>query len=76
MPLMSLGIQMQGIHDLTADGRAKPGSGVGRFCCQLIKLGIQEDKIAELARQRFGGKTSVDCVRWYASKMRTGKICA
>ena len=67
---------MQGVHDLTVDGRAKPGSGVGRFCCQLIKLGIQEDEIAELARQRFGGKTSVDCVRWYASKMRTGKICA
>jgi hypothetical protein len=67
---------MRGIHDLTADGRAKPGPGVGRFCCQLIKLGIQEEKIAELARQRFGGKTSVDCVRWYASKMRTGRICA
>ena len=67
---------MQGIHDLTADGRAKPGSGVGRFCCQLIKLGIQEERIAELARQQFGGKTSVDCVRWYASKTRTGRICA
>jgi hypothetical protein len=67
---------MHGGYDLTADGRAKPGSGVGRFCCQLIKLGIQEGKIAELARQRFGGKTSVHCVRWYASKMRTGKISA
>jgi hypothetical protein len=67
---------MHGVYDLTADGRAKPGSGVGRFCCQLIKRGIQEDKIAELARQRFGGKTSVHCVRWYASKMRSGKISA
>jgi hypothetical protein len=67
---------MHGVHDLTADGRAKPGSGVGRFCCQLIKLGIREGKIAELARHRFGGKTSVHCVRWYASKMRTGKIFA
>ena len=64
---------MNGSHDLTSDGRAKPGSGVGRFCCELIKRGIREDKIAELARERFGGKTSVHCVRWYA-KMRMGKL--
>jgi hypothetical protein len=44
-------------RDLTVDGRARPGSGVGRFCCELIKLGIREEKIAELARERFGGKT-------------------
>lgn len=63
-------------HDLTTDGRAKPGSGVGRFCCELIKLGIREERVAELARERFGGKTSVHCVRWYAGKMRTGKLSA
>jgi hypothetical protein len=84
-------------HDLTADGRAKPGSGVGPFCCELIRRGIPEKKIAELARERFGGKTSVHCIRgmqaigtlhslvckqsvhrirWYASKMRTGKLSA
>ena len=61
-------------HVLTADGRAKPGSGVGRFCCELIRLGVPETKIADLAREWFGGKTSVHCVRWYASKMRLGKI--
>jgi hypothetical protein len=65
---------MNGSHDLTSDGRAKPGSGVGRFCCELIRRGIREDRIAELARERFGGKTSVHCVRWYASKMRMGKL--
>ena len=63
-------------RELTSDGRAKPGSGVGRFCCEMIKRGIPESNIAKLARERFGGKTSVDCVRWYASKMRTGKIVA
>lgn len=67
---------MDGSNDLTSDGRAKPGSGVGRFCCALIKLGIGEERIAELAREHFGGKTSVHCVRWYASKMRTGKLPA
>jgi hypothetical protein len=61
-------------HKLTADGRAKQGSGVGRFCCALIKRGLPETKIADLARERFGGKTSVHCVRWYASKMTMGKI--
>ena len=63
-----------GTRDLGVDGRAKPGAGVGRFCCELIRLGIDEEKIAELARARFGGKTSVHCVRWYASKMRLGKL--
>jgi hypothetical protein len=67
---------MRNAADLTVDGRAKPGSGVGRFCCELIKLGLAERKIAELARERFGGKTSVHCVRWYASKLRTGKLRA
>jgi hypothetical protein len=43
---------MHGSRDLTVDGRAKPGSGVGRFCCELIKLGIREEKIAELAGTR------------------------
>jgi hypothetical protein len=43
---------MHGSRDLTVDGRAKPGSGVGRFCCELIKLGIREEKIAELAACR------------------------
>ena len=65
---------MNRFHDLTSDGRAKPGSGVGRFCCELIKRGISEKEIARLARQRFGGKTSEHCVRWYASKMRQGKL--
>jgi hypothetical protein len=65
---------MDHLHDLTADGRAKPGSGVGRFCCELIRRGISEREIVRLARKRFGGKTSVHCVRWYASKMRTGKL--
>jgi hypothetical protein len=65
---------MHGPYDLTVDGRAKPGSGVGRFCCQLIRRGIPEPEIAELARKRFGGKTSIHCVRWYASKMRVGKL--
>jgi hypothetical protein len=46
---------------------------VGRFCCELIELGIAAEKITELARRRFGGRTSVHCVRWYASKMRAGK---
>jgi hypothetical protein len=46
---------------------------VGRFCCELIRLGIDEDKIAELARA-LRRKTSVRCVRWYASKMRLGKL--
>lgn len=67
------------MHDprnLTTDGRARPGSGVGRFCCELIKRRIPEQKIAELARERFGGRTSVHCIRWYASKMRTGKLPA
>jgi hypothetical protein len=50
---------MHGSCDLPVDGRAKPGSGVDRFCCELIKLGIREEKIAELARERFGGRTSV-----------------
>lgn len=67
---------MQGPRDLTVDGRAKPGSGVGRFRCELIKRGIREEEIAELARERFGGKTSVHCIRWYASKMRMGKLLA
>jgi hypothetical protein len=67
---------MHGSRDLTVDGRAKPGAGVGRFCRELIKLGIREEKIAELARERFGGKTSVHCVRWYASKMRVGRLPA
>jgi hypothetical protein len=67
---------MHGSRDLTVDGRAKPGSGVGRFCRELIKLGIPEEKITELARERFGGKTSVHCVLWYASKMRVGKLPA
>jgi hypothetical protein len=49
---------------------------VGRFCRELIKLGIPEEKITELARERFGGKTSVHCVLWYASKMRVGKLPA
>lgn len=60
--------------DLTVDGRARPGSGVDRFCCQLIEQGVPAKEIAERARERFGGKTSVDCVRWYASRMRTGKL--
>ena len=34
---------MHGPRDLTVDGRARPGSGVGRLCCELIKLGIRED---------------------------------
>jgi hypothetical protein len=56
-------------RDLTADGRAKPGSGVGSFCCELIRLGLPYQRIADLARERFGGKTSIHCVRWY--EMRT-----
>jgi hypothetical protein len=48
---------MHGSRGLTVDGRAKPSSGVGHFCCELIRLGIA--KIAELARERFGGETSV-----------------
>jgi hypothetical protein len=67
-------LRMDNSHDLTSDGRARPGAGVGRFCCELIRLGIHAQKIAELARERFGGKTSVRCVRWYASKIRTGKL--
>ena len=67
---------MPGPRDLTVDGRATPGSGVSRFCCELIKRGIREEEIAELARERFGGKTSVHCIRWYASKMRMGKLLA
>ena len=63
-------------HDLTADGRAKPGSGVGRFCCELIRRGLPYDTIARRAREGFGGKTSENCVRWYASKMRAGAIPA
>jgi hypothetical protein len=65
---------MNASHDLTVDGRARPGSGVGRFCCKLIKLGLPYETIAELARERFGGKTSENCVRWYASKMRMGRL--
>jgi hypothetical protein len=42
----------------------------------VAELGIAEEKIAELARERFGGKTSVHWVRWYASKMRLGKLPA
>lgn len=63
-------------RDLTVDGRARPGSGVGRFCCELINRGLPYETIARLARERFGGKTSIHCVRWYASKMRTGAIPA
>jgi hypothetical protein len=61
-------------HDLTADGCARPGSGVGRFCCELIKLGLPYETIARLARERFGGKTSENYVRWYASQRRAGKL--
>ncbi len=67
---------MGDLSDLTVDGRAKPGSGVGRYCCELIKLGLEYEAIAELARERFGGRTSVHCIRWYASKLRTGKLSA
>jgi hypothetical protein len=65
---------MKASYDLTVDGRARPGSGVGRFCCELIKLDLPYETIARLARERFGGKTSENCVRWYASKMRVGRL--
>jgi hypothetical protein len=56
--------------------RCQTGLGVGRYCCELIKRGLEYETIAELARERFGGRTSVHCVRWYASKLRTGKLPA
>ena len=51
--------------------RARHGAGVRQFCERLIAEGqLSSAEIAARARERFGGATSENSVRWYAAKMK------
>jgi hypothetical protein len=62
------------MSNLTADGRANtPDGAVRNFCLQLMdEGGYSDEEIAEAARDRFKGRTSHKCVKWYRSHYRRG----